>query len=446
LIRSAFATAAAVAAVLALGVSAAAAAPRPGTPLTKIAARDHLKLPRGLAGAINQRLGKAPRMATASAGQAPAQQQELQASDGMPGDFFGYTVSLTADGQTALVGAPDRAVGAAYVFVKHGGKWSEQQEIDSPGGAAQDTYGLAVSLSGDGQTALVGAPTGDGGNGIVYSYERQGGKYVLDGRITASDGAYGDEFGVSVSLSGLGNVALISAIDHDGYQGAAYVFVNHGKSWTEQREYQDPVAPGEAYGYSVSEAADGLVGVVGAPFANGGQGAAYVFSELGSSQHELVGSVASTDPPTSLFGLSVSIDALGTRVLVGSPSANYGDGAAFVYDQTWGGWTQSQELVQSNPSGADLFGYSVALDYLGNVALIGATERNGTAGSAFVFAGNGTLAQQRELAEPGAEPGDEYGFSTAVDALGDQLLIGAPYAPYSGTSQGEAWAVANPIG
>ena len=48
----------------------------------------------------------------------------------MPGDFFGYAVSLTADGQTALVGAPDRTVGAAYVFVKHGGKWSEQQEID----------------------------------------------------------------------------------------------------------------------------------------------------------------------------------------------------------------------------------------------------------------------------------------------------------------------------
>ena len=444
MIRSAFATTAALAAVLAFGVSAAAAAPRPGTPLTKIAAHDHLKLPRGLAGAIDHKLGKAPRLATASPGQAPAHQQELQASDGMPGDFFGYAVSLTADGQTALVGAPNRTVGAAYVFVKHGGKWSEQQEIDSPAGAAQDTYGLAVSLSGDGQTALVGAPTGDAGNGIVYSYERQGGKYVLDGQITASDGAFGDEFGVSVSLSGLGNVALISAVDHNGYQGAAYVFVNHGKSWSQQREYQDPVAPGEAYGYSVSEAADGLVGVVGAPFANGGQGAAYVFSEFGSSQQTLVG-----DPAAQpyLFGLSVSIDALGNRVLVGSPSANLGDGAAFVFDYKPGsGWTDSQELVQSNPSGADLFGYSVALDYLGNVALIGATERNGTAGSAFVFAGNGTLTQQRELAEPGAEPGDEYGYSTAVDALGDQLLIGAPYAPYNGTSQGEAWAVANPIG
>ena len=79
----------------------------------------------------------------------------------MPVDLFGLTVSLTADGHTALVGAPGRAVGAAYVFVEQGGKWSEQQELDSPAGSAQDTYGLAVALSGDGATALVGASTGN---------------------------------------------------------------------------------------------------------------------------------------------------------------------------------------------------------------------------------------------------------------------------------------------
>ncbi|HUB04156.1 MAG TPA: FG-GAP repeat protein, partial [Solirubrobacteraceae bacterium] len=100
---------------------------------------------------------------------------------------------------------------------------------------------------------LVGAPGGDGGNGIVYSYRRQSGKYVLAGQITAPDGAYGDEFGVSVSLSGLGNVALISAPDHNGYEGAAYVF-----------------------------------------------------SELGSSQHTLVGDAAAQP---YLSGLSVSLDA-----------------------------------------------------------------------------------------------------------------------------------------
>jgi hypothetical protein len=443
-IRSAFATTAALAVTLALGVSAAAAATQPGTPLTSLAARDGLSLPPSLTQAITNRLGPAPRAAATSQAPAPAPQRELQASDGMSLDLFGWTVSLTADGQTALVGAPGRTIGAAYVFVQRGGKWSEQQELDSPAGAAQDGYGWSVTLAGDGGTALVSAYTGNGLNGIVYSYARQGGSYVLDGRITAPDGAAGDAFGASVSLSGLGNVALIGAPDHNGDQGAAYVFVHGGRSWSEQREFQDPGAAGEAYGYSVSEAADGLTGVVGAPLANGGDGAAYVFSQLGSSQQQLVGTAT---PATSLFGLSVSIDALTGRILVGSPFANLGEGAAFVYDNAGSRWTQSQELAPSNPGGSDAFGFSVSLDYLGNVALIGATGRNGTAGSAFTFAGNGNgngkLSQQRELTEPTPGLGDQYGYSVAVNALGSELLIGSPY---TNNATGAAWAVAGPIG
>lgn len=293
---------------------------------------------------------------------------------------------------------------------------------------------------GDGTTALVGAYSGNGLSGIVYSYALKGARYVLNGQITAPDGAAGDEFGASVSLSGLGNVALIGAPEHNGVQGAAYVFAHGAGSWSEQHEFQDPVAAGEVYGYSVAEAADGLTGVVGAPFAGDGHGAAYVVSQLGSSQQTLVGTAT---PPTSLFGLSVSIDALAGRVLVGSPFANLGDGAAFVYDKAKSGWNQTQELVQSNPGGSDAFGYAVALDYLGNVALIGASGRNGTAGSAFTFAGAGMLSQQRELTEPTPVQGDEYGDSVAVNALGSELLTGAPYRD---DAQGAAWAVANPTG
>jgi hypothetical protein len=134
------------------------------------------------------------------------------------------------------------------------------------------------------------------------------------------------------------------------------------------------------------------------------------------------------------------MDALGTRALVGSPFANLGDGAAYVFDNSRGPWAQSEELVQTNPGGSDQFGYWVALGYLGNVALIGAPGRNGTDGSAYTFAGYPTLAQQRELDDPLVGSGGEYGFSVALDALGNQLLIGAPY---SNNAQGAAWAVDN---
>jgi hypothetical protein len=295
----------ALAAMLAFGVGSAVAAPLHQTPLTSVAAHDGLSVPSSLTSAITRKLGIAPQAAAPAASQPPAQQQELQAGGGMPLDLFGFTVSLTADGHTALVGAPGRTIGAAYVFVQRGGKWSEQQELDSPAGAVQVSYGWSVSLAGDGAEALVGAYSGNSLTGIVYSYTlNKGGSYVLDGQITPHEG----------------------------------------------------------------------------------QGAADAFSQPGSDQQTPVAS--GTTVPTSLFGLSVSIDALADRVLVGSPSANLGDGAAFVFDKGRSGWTQSQQLVQSNPSGADLFGYSVALDYLGDVALIGAPERNGTAGSAFTFAGS----------------------------------------------------------
>jgi hypothetical protein len=429
----------ALAATLAFGVNGAVAAPQAGTPLATVAAHDGLSVPSSLSHVITKSLGVTPPAAAAPGSASPAQQRELRAGDGMPVDLFGLTVSLSGDGQTALVGAPGRTIGAAYVFVEHGGKWSEQQELDSPAGSAQDSYGGSVTLSGDGATALVGAYTGNGLRGIVYSYARRGDGYVRDGQITAPDGTAGDAFGAAVSLSGLGNVALIGAPDHNGDAGAAYLFAHGAPSWREQREFQDPVAPGEAYGFSVSEAADGLTGVVGAPLADSAQGAAYVVSELDSSQHTLVGSAT---PATSLFGLSVSIDALAGRVLVGSPSANFGEGAAFIFGRAGGGWAQSQELVPTNPGGSDAFGYAVALDDLGNVALIGAPGRNGTAGGAFTFAGDGTLSQQRELAEPTPVQGDEYGYSVAVDALGSELLVGAPYRD---DAQGAAWALDNPV-
>ncbi|MBV9804437.1 MAG: hypothetical protein JO130_14650, partial [Solirubrobacterales bacterium] len=122
-----------------------------------------------------------------------------------------------------------------------------------------------------------------------------------------------------------------------------------------------------------------------------------------------------------------------------------GEGEAFVFDRGPGGaYTQTQALLPSNPSGGDNFGYATSLDYPGNLALIGAPGGNGGTGAAFTFAGFRTLTQQRELTEPPPSASDAYGYSTAIDALGDELLIGAPFA---NDAQGAAWAAPNnPIG
>ena len=131
------------------GSAVALAASLPGSPLTNVAAHDGVSVPSSLAHAIGQELGAAPAVVAGGASQAQTQQQELETPDGVPGDFFGETVSLTADGHTALVGAPFRTVGAAYVFAELGGKWRLEQELQSPAGSATDTDGYSVALSGE---------------------------------------------------------------------------------------------------------------------------------------------------------------------------------------------------------------------------------------------------------------------------------------------------------
>jgi len=435
--RSGFAAAATLAATLAVGVSGAFAASLPKSPLAQIAAHDGVSVPSSLAHAIQQKLGAAPAAAAAAASQARGQQQELSASDGMPVDLFGLTVALSGDGHTALVGAPGRTVGAAYIFVEQGGKWTQQQEIDSPAGSAQDSYGLSVALSGDGSTALVGAPTGGTDQaGIVYSYARQGGTYVLNGQLTPTDGAFSDEFGASVSLSALGNVALIGAPIHNGYQGAAYVFVHGAHAWSEQREFQNPDVAGSAYGISVSEAPDGLTGVVGAPLGNDVQGAAFVVSELNGSQQELVASDASEG---AFFGVTVSMNALGTARSSAARPPTWA--TARPTSSTTPRERGPNPKNSSSRTRAAATSSAIRLRSTTSVtSQIGSPGRNGTDGSAYTFAGYPTLTQQRELDDPLVNSGGEYGFSVALNALGNQLLIGAPY---SNDAQGAAWAASN---
>ena len=112
MIRCAVATMAALAVTLVLGINQAVAAQAPGTPLAQVTAHDGISIPSSLAHAITQKLAVAPNTAPApgaGAGKGPSQ-QELQASDGMPLDLLGVTVSLSGDGETALVGAAGRTV------------------------------------------------------------------------------------------------------------------------------------------------------------------------------------------------------------------------------------------------------------------------------------------------------------------------------------------------
>ena len=124
------------------------------------------------------------------------QQQELTASDAAMNDDLGFSVSVSGD--TAVIGASgvNNGQGAAYVFVRNGGVWTQQQKLTASDGAAQDMFGTSVSV--DGNTAVIGAH-GQRCQGAAYVFVRNSGVWTQQQKLTAATGSL---FGFSVSVSG----------------------------------------------------------------------------------------------------------------------------------------------------------------------------------------------------------------------------------------------------
>jgi len=211
-------------------------------------------------------------------------QQKLIASDGVAGDGFGSAVALGGD--TLVVGVwsddigANRDQGSAYVLVRSGAVWTLQQKLTASDGAAFDNFGASVALSFD--TLVVGAETdmigANLGQGSAYVFVRSGAVWTEQQKLTAADGAFADHFGFSVALSG--ETVVVGAPDDDNGlnadQGSAYVFTRNGVVWTQQKKL---TVDGEQFGRSVATSGDTVV--VGLPFgrvgANTDQGSAYVF-------------------------------------------------------------------------------------------------------------------------------------------------------------------------
>jgi hypothetical protein len=269
--------------------------------------------------------------------------------------------------------------------------------------------------------------------------------------LTASDGAAFDQFGQSVSLSGI--TALVGAplkiFGSKAYQGAAYVFTFDGSSWVQQQELTaSDGAGGDEFGWSV--ALSGTTALVGASYktigANSRQGAAYVFTFNGSTWVQQQELTASDGAGGDAFGWSVALS--GTTALVGGPGHSIGSsraqGAAYVFTFNGSSWVQKKELTASDGAEGDSFGWSVALS--GATALVGAFGKtigsNLSQGAAYVFAFDGsTWARQQELTANNGAARDNFGLSVALS--GTTTLVGADNKTIgSNDSQGAAYVFA----
>ena len=273
---------------------------------------------------------------------AHAEEVKLTASDGAEHDHFGHSVSISGD--YAIAGAlyddddGDNS-GSAYIYVHEGSSWSQQAKLTASDGAAGDDFGCSVSISGD--YALVSAQQDDDNgdqSGSAYIFHRSGSSWTQQAKLLASDAEEHDYFGHSVSISG--DYALVSA-RYDGdagrYSGSAYIFEKPPGGWSNMTETAKLTASDAAeedqFGYSVSISGDyALVGVSGDDDNGFGSGSAYAFLRSGTSWSQTDKQTASDGAANDQFGLSVSIS--GDYALVSArkdDDKGTDSGSAYVY-------------------------------------------------------------------------------------------------------------------
>lgn len=363
---------------------------------------------------------------------------------------MGYAVAV--DGDIAVVGAPrdDAAgseAGAAYIFVRSGSDWMLQQKLLGSDAAAGDNFGVSVAISGE--TAIVGANLDDvngiNSAGSACVYTRTGGIWTLQQKLTASDAGTSDRFGCSVGISG-DSIIVGSIFDNDGGSdsGSAYFFLRSGATWSQQQKLNAPDAVfGDWFGCSVGISGDAMViGAFGDDDAGSESGSAYAFARSGgvwSLQQKLM---AADGAGGDRFGYSVGIS--GTSVVVGAYSddlaAGNDAGSVHVFTRSGITWSLQQKLTASDAASADRFGYAVGISV--DSIVVGADWDDSAtlsdAGSAYVYVRSGnSWSQQQKLTASGAAAADHFGTAAAIS--GDRVVVGANLDDDQGGSSGSAF-------
>jgi hypothetical protein len=376
-------------------------------------------------------------------------EDKLYGSNIVADAYFGHSVAIS--GNTIVIGAPDDDIGSnsdqgsAYVFVRldspWGTVWFPQQKLTASDGAAGDNFGHSVAISGD--MISVGAPGDD-----IGAYTNQGSAYVFtyiwnnswtqQAKLTGGDGTANDVFGSSVAISG-NSVAIGAPYDDIGAnsdQGSAYVFT---ALWGQKQKLTavDGMAA-DHFGNAVSISGSALV--VGASADNSGQGSAYVFTRdsFGSTWPQQIKLSASDGAPWDSFGGAVAI--FNDTIVVGAPyddlGANANQGSVYVFVRSGGAWTQQAKLTASDGAAGDYFGRAVAV-YEDRV-VVGVpgddVGSNSDQGSAYVFTRSAAAwTQTGKLIAKGA-PQDAFGISVALS--GETVIVGASG---SNSSRGSAY-------
>jgi hypothetical protein len=370
-----------------------------------------------------------------------ALQQRLTAADGTAGTAFGNSVAI--DGDTIAVGSflDGGGKGAVYVFQRSGDTWNQTGKLTASDGAAGDNLGWSVAIDGD--TVVAGAKSADVGadtdEGAVYTFSRTGPATRTEtAKLTfASGGGPGDALGSSVAIDG--ETIAAGAFGTNANAGTVVTFARSGAPMRTPTAYLFASGGVANDDLGTSVAINGDTIVAGAPQVTVGsnidQGALYTFTSTGALiRNETAELTASDGAGTDFMGFRVAIDAGGIVAGVDGADigANANQGAVYTFARTGAAArTQTAKLTASDGASSDSFGSSVAID--GPTILAGARRDDVGSGptginqgSAYTFASTGPAIRTETSHLTAADPtgADDFGYSAALD--GTTMVIGAP--------------------
>ncbi len=384
---------------------------------------------------------------------------KLHAPDGATEDFFGWSVSISGD--YAIVGSSrdddnGSDSGSAYIFKLsfdvNDPNWYQPNKLTASDGASGDCFGSSVSINGD--YAIVGAYKDDdkgSDSGSAYIFKRSDDandpNWYEQDKLTASDGAYEDYFGYSVSISG--DYAIVGAYGDDdpgSQSGSAYIFKRsddpNDPNWYQKDKLKaSDAAHYDEFGFSVS--INGDYAIIGAFYDDDKgscSGSAYIFTPNNIDPNNWIQQAkltASDGASYDKFGYSVSIN--GDYAIVGADEVGNYSGSAYIYKREGINWIEQDKLTASDAGGGDFFGISVSID--GDYAITGACSN-----SAYIFKRSDEVNDPNwyQYAKLTALDGGSFGRSVGIS--GDYVIAGAYWDDDNGIGSGSAYILATLIG